>query len=1049
MDSSQFIICRASAGSGKTYTLVRQYLLLAFSAGENELPVRFKRILAITFTNKAANEMKERILHELDRMADTGTASPMGKDIAEQLKLSDSTLRHHASIVRQAILHNYSDLAVCTIDSFMHRIVRTFAHDLNLPLNFDVQIDNDSLIQSAVDDLMALAGTDDQKELTEMLCDYAESRMAEGKSYMIERELAKLAQELFKEHTPHYLQLLRDTDSAEFRQMHREMTSANRSYEQRLKALGQKAVDTFTSAGLSDNDFYHGSTGAGGYFRKLAGGILSEPNSYVLAYLEGDKLGSAKTPSAIAAALEQTKPLLYNIYEEIVKLRTAEESLYNTRQLLLKNLYSLALLNKLGQLVGQYSRDNEIVHISEFNRRISEVVQDEPAPFIYERIGNRYSNYLIDEFQDTSRLQWQNLVPLVENGVASGHTSLVVGDGKQAIYRFRQGDVEQFISLPHVDNPIHGRLLEHPGTSTVTQLEHNFRTARTIVEFNNNFFDWAVRNRFADNPTLQSIYIGESDTPLLVQSPVKEGGYVQAGFYDLDGDRTPIWDEILFDIQYLTAQQSYHYRDITLLARDNRTLAEISTHLTSHNIPIVSGESFLLSQSRAVMLMHSMLLYLLDPTDRVAAARAVLYLRSLGLASCRFDNAFNNNRQSVDLDSLLAADGIALNTALLRSLDLYDCCEELMRMLRLDGVETAYTSTFLNTVSKYANSHRHDLSEFLDWFDEQKERISTNTASDLDAVRLMTIHKAKGLEAPVVLYPILNKRDIYDDIWVQIDPGTGLPLPAAIVHPIKGKTSLFDSQYNDERQMTDMDRINLLYVALTRPKERLHIYCQTPPKDNTTSFTALLHDYMASRTDAREVRPGVTAIGDDRPATAHRSEEEPAAESLETTVFPSWTTRIAIAEQSAHLFGQLDETALRRGNQVHDVLALVHNINDLDSALDTYCRRTRADNDTAVALRHMLQSMMQQPEVARFFNPLYPSKNECDIAWNNEVIRPDRIVYTPECVWVIDYKTGQPKAEHHDQVLHYCDALRTMGHPTVKGFLLYLGTEHCQLLPCD
>ena len=141
MDSSRFIICRASAGSGKTYTLVRQYLLLAFSAGENELPVRFKRILAITFTNKAANEMKERILHELDRMADTGTASPMGKDIAEQLKLSDSALRHHASIVRQAILHNYSDLAVCTIDSFMHRIVRTFAHDLNLPLNFDVQID--------------------------------------------------------------------------------------------------------------------------------------------------------------------------------------------------------------------------------------------------------------------------------------------------------------------------------------------------------------------------------------------------------------------------------------------------------------------------------------------------------------------------------------------------------------------------------------------------------------------------------------------------------------------------------------------------------------------------------------------------------------------------------------------------------------------------------------------------------------------------------------------------------------------------------------------
>ena len=183
MDNSRFIICRASAGSGKTYTLVRQYLLLAFSASEDNLSMRFKRILAITFTNKAANEMKERILHELDNKADNGLSSPMGKDIADQLHLGNDTLKHYAETVRQAILHNYSDLAICTIDSFMHRMVRTFAHDLNLPMNFDVQIDNDTLIQSAVDDLMALAGTEGQQELTEMLCDFAESRMADDRPF--------------------------------------------------------------------------------------------------------------------------------------------------------------------------------------------------------------------------------------------------------------------------------------------------------------------------------------------------------------------------------------------------------------------------------------------------------------------------------------------------------------------------------------------------------------------------------------------------------------------------------------------------------------------------------------------------------------------------------------------------------------------------------------------------------------------------------------------------------------------------------------------------
>ena len=237
--------------------------------------------------------------------------------------------------------------------------------------------------------------------------------------------------------------------------------------------------------------------------------MATQPNSYVLAYLEGDKLGSAKCSAAVSDRLASVKPRLHDIFDRIQQFRSTEGVLYNTRKLLMKNIYSLALLNKLNQLVGEYSKENEIVHISEFNQRIAEVVQDEPAPFIYERIGNRYTNYLIDEFQDTSRLQWQNLVPLLENGVGAGHTSLVVGDGKQAIYRFRQGDVGQFVSLPKVDNPVHGRLLEQPGISTVEQLGRNFRSAREIVEFNNCFFEWAIRQRYADNPELHNIYIGD------------------------------------------------------------------------------------------------------------------------------------------------------------------------------------------------------------------------------------------------------------------------------------------------------------------------------------------------------------------------------------------------------------------------------------------------------------------------------------------------------------------------------------------------------------
>ncbi len=1050
MDKSRFIICRASAGSGKTYTLVRQYLLLAFSAQEHELRTRFKKILAITFTNKAANEMKERILRELDNLSLLGSGSPMGNDLSCQLNLDSDTLQRYATVVRQAILHNFSDLAVCTIDSFVHRIVRTFAHDLNLPLNFDVQIDNENLIQNAVADLMALAGSEGQEELTEVLCDFAESRMTDGKSYMIENELSTLAQELFKEQTPQYLRLLKDIDSPQFRDIHRRMIADNRAYEKRLKALAQQAVDAFSASGLSDTDFYHGSSGAGAYFRKLANGIIADPNSYVLAFLEGDKLGSSKCPPATRQALASVKPTLSHIFKQIQQLRSSDEILYNTRQLLLKNLYSIALLNKLNQLVGQYSKENEIVHISEFNQRIAAVVQDEPAPFIYERIGNRYTNYLIDEFQDTSRLQWQNLVPLLENGISSGHTSLVVGDGKQAIYRFRQGDVGQFISLPHVDNPVHGRLLEQDGISSIQQLEHNYRTARTIVEFNNDFFCWTITQRFPDNTDLHNIYIGDGATPSLYQQPVKEGGYLQIGFFDLDADHAPLWDEMIADIHNLVDTLGHQLHDITVLARDNRTLSEISTHFTSHAIPVVSSESFLLSQSRVVMLVRSILQYLLDNTDRVAAARVMLHLHSLGKVSRPLDADFLNNRQPINLDRLLSLDGFPFNTKRLRSLGLYGCCEEILRMLQLDGIETAYTSTLLNVVAKYAATHRNDLAEFLQWFDEQKDRLSTNTAADLDAVRLMTIHKAKGLESPIVLYPILNKRDILDSIWVQIEPTQDVPLPASLVHPSQDKPTLFDSQYNEERNKSDMDRINVLYVALTRPKDKLFLYCQTPKKDNSTAFTSLLSDYLATRHDTFDVRPGVIAIGSNSPH--HHSPSAsggPLTRHLNTSVFPQWTPRIAIAEQSAHLFSQLDNEAIRHGNQIHEILALVHSVSDTDAALRTYASRHHLDTATFDALHHTLHAMMQQPEVARFFNPDHQSKTESNIAWQGQTIRPDRIVYTPEAVYVVDYKTGQPTLDHIAQVLHYCDALVAMGNPTVHGFLLYIRPDGAEVRPCS
>lgn len=1053
MDTNRLIICRAAAGSGKTYTLVRQYLVLAFSAQEKDLPQRFTRILAITFTKKAANEMKVRILDWLDLIALHGAECSMGREIGEEMHFDDATLRRRADIVRKAILHNYSDLAVCTIDSFMSRIVKTFAHDLGLPLNYETYIDNTELIQNAVDELMALAGSEGQEELTQVLCEFAESKMNEGKSYAIERQLAELAEELFKEQTPQYLEALSKIGTGEFLEIQHQMAADNRRFEAKLRKLGGQAMEVINAAELAVEDFYQGGNGAGAFFRKIADGAMPNAGKKILEYIEGDKLGSGKTPPDKRSALAEIKPQLQEYFRQVQELMAGEGLLYNTRKLLMKNIYELALINKMGELVADYSRENEILHLSEVNKRIAEVVQDEPAPFIYERLGSRYWNYMIDEFQDTSRMQWQNLVPLVENGVSLGHTSLVVGDGKQAIYRFRQGDVGQFIALPHVDNPTHGMLLEQPGIGQITRLERNFRTARTIVEFNNSFFAWAIENRFADNADLRDIYIGnDSEHPELAQQPVKEGGYVQVGFWDFEEGKATLWQEMLADIWQLTAEEGYRYKDITLLARNNSTLSEISTYLTARGVPVISSESFLLTQSQVVMLMVNLLQYLLDASDRIAAARVLTYLQSLGRIADTHMEEFIDREKTIDLDAILDAEGLALRCGRLRALGLYDCCEEAVRMLKLDGLEPSYTATFLNIAAKYSANNRQDLAEFLEWFDEKKDTLSTCTADNLDAVRLMTIHKAKGLESPVILYPILKERNHSKSIWVNISPEHGIPLTSSLVTPTKDDHTIFDPEYNDELAKSDMDSINVLYVAMTRPKERLHIYCEQPSNTGGTGYASLLYDYIATREDAVEVRPGVLALQAEAPAAAKEPEkEEPAAAlaTLEAISYPDWSDRIAIAEQSAAVFGKFDETSIQRGNEMHELLALLDNRDNAAEALARYLQRNKLEESEAELLKKTLEHMLEQEDVAPFFDPKYSCKNECSLVFRGEVLRPDRLVYTPEEIWVVDFKTGRPNLKYHDQVGHYCEALREMADGRqVRGFLLYLGTERCQVVEC-
>ena len=489
-----FTVYKSSAGSGKTFALVKEYLTIVLPS-----PEKFRHILAITFTNKAANEMKERIILSLKEIAGMND-NPNAKAVkyivpalSELSGLSPQTLAVNAEKVLNSILHDYSDFAICTIDSFVHRVIRSFAFDLHLPLNFDVEMDTDELISKVVDILISRVGTDD--DLTRTLVNFTQSKTDDEKSWNIEYDLMEIAGYLIKENGQEYIEKLKSLNLVDFYEINKQILEVVRGFEEKIVDYAIHADEIIKSKGIPHDAFYHGKQGISVYFENLKNERFDKlnPNSYVKDTIEKEKWYSGNSSPQDKSEIDEIKPDLVEIYNKIAAFIEEHYPRYVLLQEVRNNIYPLAVLNEIAKVLEEFKTENEIVLISEFNKRISKVVLNEPVPFIYERMGEKYQHFLIDEFQDTSVMQWQNLLPLIENSLAMDQFNMVVGDGKQAIYRWRGGEVEQFAGLP--------KIFKNPGDNFMVQrqqalernyspkvLQHNFRSKKEIVEFNNDFF---------------------------------------------------------------------------------------------------------------------------------------------------------------------------------------------------------------------------------------------------------------------------------------------------------------------------------------------------------------------------------------------------------------------------------------------------------------------------------------------------------------------------------------------------------------------------------
>ncbi len=847
-----FTVYKSSAGSGKTFTLVKEYLRMVLRD-----PKEFRHVLAITFTNKAANEMKERIITSLKEIAeytllpDSKSVKYMLPELIEETGLDAQKLSGNAQVVLKLILHQYSEFAISTIDSFVHNIIRSFAFDLHLPLNFEVEINSDELIRKVVDILISRVGTDDN--LTKILVNFTQTKTQEEKSWNIERDLNSIASYLLKEDSQIHIAKLRDLNLEDFGVISKQIISIVQKFENALGDLAREGDALIRSKGIDQRSFYQGAKGIGKYFENLANKKFDKihPNSYVIATIQNDQWHGGKVTAGEAAAIDEIKEYLRSVFLRIDEFIKANYSRYILLCEIRKNIYPLAVLNEIGNVLEEYKADNNLVLISEFNKKIASIVLQEPVPFIYERTGERFHHYLIDEFQDTSVLQWQNLLPLIDNSLSEGNFNMIVGDGKQAIYRWRNGEVAQFAVLPKIykrtDDPIQilrEKSLERNYSEKV--LNRNYRSKKEIIEFNNDFFTTLAANLTEEYQTIYNDLIQLADTD-------NTGGYVHLEFHTDSDDETTFTDFNLLRIKETISEllnEGFRWKDIAILCRNNKQASRIAADLLGNEINVVSSESLILSNSAEVRLLVSVVKLLLNPNDDIAKTELITWLTQKGhLKKDLHDNLKDfgiagDSKFSAETEmsfyEVLSENGYPLRRTSLLNLQIYDLMEELIRIFGMNGQPDPYIQFFLDALLQWCSRENPVLYDLPGWWDENKEKLSIVVPPGIDAVQVMTIHKSKGLEFPVVIFPFASEklRKTQEKLWIDPNVNEIRELTTALVNTSKSlEETQFAGLYHEEENKSLLDILNLLYVVMTRPSHRIYIFSASPPEKNNGIYS--------------------------------------------------------------------------------------------------------------------------------------------------------------------------------------------------------------------
>ncbi len=1010
--------------------------------------------------------MKQRIVDALAELAADGplhgkTALSLLPDLVQETKLSEGEIRKNAAKVLTSILHNYSDFAISTIDAFVFRLIRTFSRDLRLPFRFEVELSARNITNLAVDNLLGMIGHD--RFVTQSLLEFARDRIENNENWNIETGLKRFAAGLLQEDA--YYQLIKNSEASEedFLACKSEILSYAYGFENLVSGYAKEVLNLISSHGLTSDAFAGKSTGIFSVLQKISKkDFVKALDSKSWSLWLTDKIWVHKNASPPdKAALSQIEAQLTSLTEKINDALENQFFKYTLFKLLAGRIHEFALSSAFESQFKRIMDENDLVHISEFNKRIASVVLDSSVPYIYERIGERYQNYLIDEFQDTSVLQWQNFLPLISNSLANNNLVLIVGDGKQAIYRFRGGEVEQFGTLPEIFNKpdlsefdqIEEQLVRNHQSIVLKQ---NWRSSAEIVHFNNAFFDFI-------KPLLgqyQDIYHAQDQQAV----NTKDAGYIEFRFSQ-KSDKEDITNEYLRWTEEVVLRQREHkfsWRDIAILVRKNKQGNRIAAYLSERGIPVVSSDSLLLTSSVKVRLMIALMKLITDNRNQVILTEIVYDLGQLNIINSekRFTEVLSEHFVQPDnyiqeLEKLIQCDSGSLTPERLLAMNLYDLAEYLLRILHFNDETDAYVSFLLEEVFAFETRQNSGLPDFLNYWEENASSLSLKVPERLDAVKIMTIHKAKGLEFPVVIYPFadneifkLTRKEAWVDLTEEklgrIKSGL-IPISKALIN------TRFSNLYQEEFEKTNLDAANMLYVCLTRAIRRMYIFTKDADLSRGLEFKfpVLFKKFLMEKMGYSAEIP-VFSIGDEQNSVRDNLETQSLKpESDFTFVSSDWNNRLEIASDKTSPF-DINESQNNAawGNLVHAILAEIKHFTDLDEVIQRFITEGILNRTEAEKINLQLIVFFDSELLRECYSPGAVIRNEMEImSASGEIYRPDRYTHLNGRSVLIDYKTGLPSESHIKQMLQYADLIRRMENKSPEAYLVYL--QHpLQIVQC-